>query len=177
VAAVKELFGLDRFDVIAVNGAGWNYEGDIDYWISAHGGKLVNWMPRRDAAGGNSDYIAAGNFAPHEDNGPAIPLQRPNGGGSSGMFAVLFALEMGYRRCVLAGCPMSGNGREYYGDDDEGVMIDATTIDPQPEIPNGFAAYREGWKRQQREFAPHVRSMSGWTKNTFGAPTLAWLRS
>ena len=176
LAALAEIMPLEDFDVIAVNGAGWNYTGRIEWWVSVHGAHLRSWIPRRRHAGGNEDYVAVGNFSPRQDHGEVIPLQRPNGGGSSGMFAVMFALDRGYSRVVVAGCPMEGNTRVAYHDATEkGEMVTADAINPMPETKDGFAVYRGGWTRNRHQMEPYVRSMSGWTRELLGAPTAEWL--
>ena len=106
-------------------------------------------------------------------------LQRPNTGGSSGLFAVTIALDMGYDRIVLAGCPMEGALRVTYpdgypgncGEDKDGYH------DPMPNQSRGFAVYQQAWTRHFDLIKDKTRSVSGWTQELLGAPTAEWIRS
>jgi predicted O-methyltransferase YrrM len=60
---------------------------------------------------------------------------------------------MGYRRIILAGCPLSG---------------DAPAGNPYEE-------FRAGWIMRKGELIGTVRSLSGWTRDFLGAPMEAWL--
>lgn len=80
------------------------------------------------------------------------------GGGSSGFLAVGVARELGLR-AVLCGVPM--DARPHVG----------RTGAPW----NGHASYLGPWTERQAALAPHVRSLSGWTRELFGAPDPAWL--
>ncbi len=73
------------------------------------------------------------------------------GHGSSAMFAVKVSLgPLGYSRAVLAGVPLDGDHHKIF---------------------------RPAW-REEREnpiFTRHVRAMSGYISNLFGAPNAEWL--
>jgi len=77
--------------------------------------------------------------------------------GSSALFGVLVALELGYTRIVLAGCPMDSKGHWYFPTINEGPIWTAEsyqawfefTLDPRKRL---------------------VRSMSGYTEILLGAP-------
>jgi hypothetical protein len=156
---------LVSWDVIAVNGAGFMYADPIEMWVSIHGDALVEWIEKRRALDYNMHFNAYGNFKPGEDSGSVIEWNKPNGGGSSGLFAVMVALEMGYERLILCGMPLEGQERFDY---DGREIITAETA---------YRFYRSGWKLRAPLLRGHVRSMSGWTRETFGDPTSEWLNS
>lgn len=71
--------------------------------------------------------------------------------GSSALFAAIIALEMGYERIVLAGCPLDHDGHWYFGPEFDG-----------PEWrPEDYAAWIE-FSCTPR--AKKVKSLSGFTK-------------
>jgi hypothetical protein len=110
------------------------------------------------------DFEAYGNFADNEECDGVIRWNRPNGGGSSGLFAVLIALELGFDKLILCGMPVDGEKR--------------ITSDGEVEVgETPYQHYRKGWILRQGILSEHVRSMSGWTRETFGAPTAEWLNS
>jgi hypothetical protein len=164
----------DGLDVVAVNRAGWLYLEPLTLWISIHGGgvsrggglSLMGHIEKRRALGADMDFTAYGNFAEAEESGDVIRWNRPNGGGSSSLFAVRIALELGYERVVLAGVPLVGHTTICDADGSEKVDEPSAA---------GFGVYRGGWQKVHGEIAGHVRSMSGWTRETFGAPTAEWL--
>jgi len=73
--------------------------------------------------------------------------------GSSALLGVQAALRLGYRRIVLAGCPLTGKNIE--GGD--------------------YENFRKGWEPRLKELGGRVRSMSGWTADFLGRPTDEWL--
>jgi len=153
------------WDVIAVNGAGFLYLEPIVMWCSAHGKYLTGWIEKRREAGASMDFKAYGNFGKHDDPGDVVAWNRPNGNGSSGLFTILIALELGYDRLILCGIPLEGQERFGYKEDTSAVVTAQTD----------YKHYRKGWNQQQGLLSDHVRSMSGWTKETFGEPTAEWL--
>ena len=152
----------EDWEVIAVNGAGVLFEGKLNIWASIHGPALNRWIEQRSALGYDMDFDAYGNYADDQDSGDVIRWNRPNGGGSSGLFAVMIALELGFTKLILCGMPMNGDERLNEKDEVE--------LGPTP-----YAHYRKGWEQRQELLSKHVRSMSGWTRETFGAPTADWL--
>ena len=73
--------------------------------------------------------------------------------GSSALLGTLVALDEGYRKIILCGCPLQG--KNYKG---------------QP-----YSAFHKGWLFHLADVAPYTRSMSGWTKTLLGEPTSNWL--
>lgn len=83
-------------------------------------------------------------------------------GGSSGMIAVQVARErLGAQKIVLAGVPMTIEGGQY---DTGRLWAEAL-------------AYRDVWERKRDYLKTFVRSLSGWTREQFGEPTLEWLHA
>lgn len=164
------------FDVVAVNRAGWLYLDPIALWVSIHGGicrsgdglSLMDYIEKRRELGADMNFTAYGNFAANEESGDVIRWNRPNGGGSSSLFATRIALELGYERVVLAGVPLEGTTTICDADGSEVVEEPSAA---------GFAVYRRGWEKVHGEIADNVRSMSGWTRETFGEPTAEWLNT
>ena len=153
-------------DLVAVNRAGWLYLEPITLWVSIHGADLVRHIEQRRDLGADMNFDAYGNFAEADDSGDVIRWNRPNGGGSSSLFATRIALELGYERVVLAGVPLEGN--TIIADHDGNETVEEFSA-------AGFGVYRGGWERVHDEICNHVRSMSGWTRDTFGEPTAEWL--
>ena len=81
--------------------------------------------------------------------------------GSTALFCVYTALAMGYRRVVLAGCPMDSGGHWYH----PGIKGPRWTGE----------SYRAWLDFKQLPEAERVRSMSGYTKIILGEPDAPWL--
>ena len=153
-----------EFEIIAVNGAGVLFEGNLDIWVSVHGPKLVNWIEKRRALGLDMNFDAYANFAKSEKSGDVIRWNRSSCNGSSGLLAALVAIELGFDKLILCGMPIDGENR----------------ITSDGEVAAGMTPYhhyQRGWTLLQGILREHVRSMSGWTRETFGAPTAEWLNS
>jgi SAM-dependent methyltransferase len=148
--------------VVAVNDVGIHYTGRLDHWCSLHYEKLVKWNVRRAdmmpktwltwskvRAGHTVDRTLAGWTA-----------------GSSGLLGVGVALELGCTHIVLCGIPMT---------------ID--THFPQSDVHDPNKPWKSAnghwgaWKRSTvlSKMGDRVRSMSGRTRERFGAPTPEWL--
>lgn len=81
--------------------------------------------------------------------------------GSSGLFLIKVARELGYTHIILCGIPMSEEGDHF----------------TRRQRWHAAAGFRRGWARVQGALRPFVRSMSGWTKEHFTEPTDEWIRS
>lgn len=142
-----------RFDaVFAVNNIGIDWP-HVDVWASLHPEAVENWcglgrgLQLRANAGLNRPETWA--HKPYR----GVDRSTPDWGGSSGLFAVKVALEAGFDEIVLAGIPMSETPHFY-------------TDRPWNHAPR----YRRAWEARIEELRPVLRSMSGWTKEMFGAP-------
>ena len=156
----------EGWDVIAVNGAGFMYLDPIAIWCSVHGKYLTEWIEKRRETGASMDFKAYGNFGRYDERGDVIEWNKPNGNGSSGLYAVLLALELGYERLVLCGVPLQGQERYDYKEDPSTVITAQTD----------YKHYHTGWNMHRDLLRGKVRSMSGWTRELLGAPTEEWLK-
>jgi len=163
---INAALDIGEFDfVIAVNDIGRDWLGNIDAWISLHANRLETWHKERRDKGGS----VVRTLVTHDQHREPTPrilrvpylLKGQTKSGSSGLFAVKYVFEdMKIEKCVLAGMPMTKDGAHYFS----------------PETPwNAFNSHREGWTEVKSKIAHRVRSMSGWTREQFGAPTREWL--
>jgi hypothetical protein len=130
--------GYTDLPVFAVNDMGVDL-ARLDHWVTLHPEKLGAWQDARAAWGGSDAYVV------WEYNGD-------DWGGSSGLFAVRIAMDLGFKRVILCGVPM---------DDRPHVSGKAW--------PN-VGEFRPAWEERRELLAPVVRSMSGWTREQFGLP-------
>ena len=77
--------------------------------------------------------------------------------GSTSFFAVLVGLELGYKRIVLAGCPLDSKGHWYFPDEDWGPKWTGET-------------YQVWFEFTLDERKRKCRSMSGYTEILLGRP-------
>lgn len=135
---------------VATNDAGAFYPGILDIWATLHPEKLFSWTEERARRGGNDDYEvwawpgSAGVTRAHRPTWSAA--------GSSGLYAVEVALELGAEQIVLAGVPM----------------------DAQPHVTGGEAwahadDHRGAWLESASRLRGRVTSLSGWTRELLGA--------
>jgi hypothetical protein len=90
-----------------------------------------------------------------------VPLTQPPNpppagwSGSSALLGALGALQIGYKKIILCGCPLIGK---------------------HPRTPGvKYEIYHEGWRRHEEAVRDKVKSMSGWTREFLGKPTEAWI--
>jgi hypothetical protein len=153
-------------DFIAVNRAGIVLPR-VDHWISIHGEFLVKDLDRRIAAGRDLPRVVVGNFMNGNHDQRLVRWEVCPYPGSSSMYAVRWALFWGYRRIVLCGVPLTG---------DQTLHPDGTTTKEC----KGYHVYYDGWEvvmKRIPELTDYVRSMSGWTRETFGEPTREFLEA
>ena len=145
--------------VAATNNIGIHWEGHVDHWFTLHPQPAHHWVGieqavvQRIRAGRNKPFTWA-----HKD-GKGIDFVTTDWGGSSGLFAIKGLLEIGCRKIVLAGIPMTKEGAHYY---EETEWFQAQR-------------YHKAWLKHHDLIAPHIKSMSGWTMEQFGMPTPDWL--
>ena len=138
--------------VIAVNDVGCVYPYPVDHWCSLHAEKLAGWALERKGRGFDMTFTT---WTRPEREGADRQLAGWSSG-SSGMFAVGVALELGAESVVLAGVPMEPRPH----------FFDATAW-------TDFANYRGAWEKRADRLRGRVYSMSGWTRDLLSGPP--WL--
>lgn len=141
--------------VMAVNDVGMYFDGPLNHWVSMHANYLTHWVALRKGHSMNEGLTHTRESYP----GIHVAWDIQNYGWTSGTFAAQVALCLGYDQIVLCGIPQDGTGR---------------FMDP-PWMPGGEHNDANSKKafRNIVENAPElkqrVRSMSGWTREVFGA--------
>ena len=80
-----------------------------------------------------------------------VPFEKPSG--SSALLGSLAAIQMGFNKIILCGCPLQGvNDKK-----------------------SPYEQFHKGWEAKADEVKPFVRSMSGWTAEFLGKPTIEWM--
>lgn len=145
--------------VAATNNIASVWPGHVDHWFTLHPRAVPQWVGIELAL---SRRLKLGLNRPHTwshkpDKG--IDFVTPDWGGSTGLLLVKGLLEIGLEKIVLAGIPMTRAGRHYYEAEDWAQA----------------EHYHKAWTKHLDLIRPHVRSMSGWTRDILGAPTPEWL--
>lgn len=150
-----------RCTIIATNDAGVYWPQRLDHWVTMHPTELPYRVQRRRTMGHPDGYTTwTRPYPPGMKDREAICDRTLSGyNGSSGLVAVGVAIETGHH-AILCGMPM--DVRPHFNRD--GVWEAA-------------ASYRERWIELHDRLAPLVRSLSGWTRQRFGAPTHEWVDS
>lgn len=144
------------YKVIAANRSGVDWPSFVDHWATYHQELMEHWVAKRRALG----YPDVGDFWSNHRSlkypVTAIPFNyvEPKGG-SSGMIATQVAVQL-YGKAILCGVPM--DTRPHYYSTKNGDWQEAK-------------AHQHAWKRDRSLLENQVRSMSGFTKELFGAPT------
>lgn len=173
VARSEDLLGDDWWDVcIAVNDVGCHWPRRLDHWVSLHSEKVTRWRRERDAEGLPGEYQFWGKvrYSERKPIPKGMPrakgidrLVRPWGGGSSGLFGVTVAAELGARKVVLCGIPMTRT-----------VHFPESRVHLPDRAWGGADGHFRAWPRLIDRLG-NVRSMSGRTRDLLGAPTPEWL--
>ncbi|GLT07987.1 hypothetical protein GCM10007928_02180 [Sulfitobacter porphyrae] len=154
--------------VVACNDAGYAWPGALAAWVSLHPLNWTRpkdaWLAKRDAKGYPPAplYTHDANKAP--DGAVLTPHQFPGceHSGSSGMFAAKVALiDLCFDQVVLCGIPMAPM-KHFTGLDH--WQTAHNRVSP---LPN---RYLKRWRDVPAEFTGRIRSMSGATRDLFGAP-------
>jgi hypothetical protein len=154
----RDLASLGRWTpelVVATNDAIAAYSHRIDHAATLHPEKLVGWRLDRWRNGGNGEYLTWSRRNPELVDRILTGWNQ----GSSGMFAVGVALEMGAERVVLAGVPMTETPHFH-----------------SPAPWEGVRHHRDAWEKRADEMRGRVVSCSGWTRELLGGPDEALTR-
>jgi hypothetical protein len=131
-----------------------HFPHQIDNAGTLHPDKLSMWTSERRAKG----YKVPSRVWAHRPFSGVSDWTR-DWAGSTGLFLVKIARELGHTHIVLCGVPMSVESNHFLRQ----TRWDAC---------HGF---RRGWTNQLVSIKGYVRSYSGWTRELFGAPTDEWL--
>lgn len=164
--------GIAPHTVIAINDALTEYPWPVDYAATLHPNKLYRdeprWLLTRHQAGYTGPHTVIGH--PQAKEKLAMPdwvelvLAHERWHGSSGLYAVQAAMDRGASGIVLCGVPM--DKRPHLGGERKSWW--------QNQCPN----YARDWSGKAYNDLKHrVRSMSGWTRELLGPPTVEWLTS
>lgn len=130
------------------------FEGPVDHAITLHPDKMFDWVNKRHSKGFpplrrtwcHRPYVGFTNYTRDWQ-------------GSSGLFAVKIARELGFTHIILCGVPMTVEDKHVV----RGVDWKAAY------------GFRRAWPARVPSLKLYVRSMSGWTREQFGLPTQQWL--
>ena len=151
-------------DVMAIGRSIHAYPGRVKHWANVDGSECIWWaenlplknngkMPIRHTLGEVRGYDV------DWDDGKG--MDEP-WNGSSALFAVMASLTLGYKKIVLAGCPIDSKGHWYFDE----------TITGPDWAKETFEAWREFSKTPESQM---VKSLSGFTKELLGEPRKEWL--
>jgi hypothetical protein len=132
-----------------------------DHAVTLHPNKLPGWLGRRAALGLHMPREVWCHRT--DQDAPAITrtlAQVHPGRTSSGYFAMQVDLHLGYDRIILCGVPMTEAG---------GHVVRNRPWDQ-------VRHFTQVWVDHRVELAAHVKSMSGWTRELLGYPTVAFLQ-
>lgn len=124
--------------------------------VTLHPEKILGWLKERATAGCPAPVEVWGHHAARAK--PGFTHYTADWRGSSGLLATKIALELGFRKAILCGVPMTG--ANHY-------------VRRKPW--SAHVVFRPAWLNQKRRLLPHVRSLSGWTAELLGVPTAEFL--
>lgn len=151
LAAARRLIGDRRTITVAANLAGLHYDGPLDGWATLHPELIDTWAEAR---------MPSRFFAPIQVGRTLVDVVPERWDGSSGLYALHVALtEIGASAAILCGVPM---------DQKAGHFIATGRWAP-------VTSYRQAFASALPHLGARTRSMGGWTRSLFGAPTAAWL--
>jgi hypothetical protein len=166
VDAAQALCTFDAVYCVKMAGIHWN--GGPFVWVGLHPEWADLYAKERQALGLHMDFETVA--PPDSELGTAgkgkkidrrVSYQYPgmDSSASSGGYGAKVALDDGFKRVVLAGIPMDVDAN-HFARGKPWLQRDAFTIGFTDSVPF---------------FAGRVRSMSGWSKELLGAPSVEWL--
>ena len=156
--------------VIACNDAGVHWPRFLDHWCSLHPEQFrrfpdrsPGWIEQRAAMGHPDGYATWARRNPELVD----HLMHTWGCGSSGMMTVMLAERLGCTHAILCGIPM--DERPHFNDHHKDGRKPWAS----------WKNHRRGWQRNRAipRMGGWVKSMSGWTREVLGEPTLDWLET
>jgi hypothetical protein len=164
-----------KWDRMTVNDITAHYVGMVHHAVSLHHDYLIYWTKLRMGHGYGKGLKPK--LHSYRDTSPDMSGQidalwagLESLGGSSGLFAVLVAICLGYDRIILAGMPMDGTG--HYFDPPEGQYDGSWWV----RFCDADVSLQQCWTQAREQFFhDKVRSLSGHTKRWLGGPEEDWL--
>lgn len=165
---------FEQVQVIAINNMIMHYKGRVHHGVSLHPEEPPLWRQLRWTNQCEESYVVT-----HSHRYPSH-IKHPNGefktehgldfiwvleggrGGSSGLFAPMVGLALGYDKIILAGIPIDGSGHFFDPPNTETKQFLGRNI--QEEWENANVNYFKG----------RVKSMSGRTMEWLGYPPDDW---
>lgn len=154
-----------RVTYIAVNEAGTEFPGTLHHWGSLHPDKFPQWEGKRRRNGLPGGYvrwsICEGHYVDRVIRETWHGTIRKWKDGSSGLHAVDIGLHgLGLDGVIGCGVPLDGRVNEFKG-----------------EAWRQHQRFRAAWEHEtvHRVLRERFRSMSGWTRVTFGEPDREWI--
>jgi len=164
-----EQLHLITADVMCINDMIPFYPGNVHHIASCDGPMLQKWWDSR-----RQPYKQTFPIIPRVhtvDNGMPVGKNVEKwafqGGGTSGLFACMVGLNLGYDEIILCGIPIDNSGHFW--------ETPAGKTNFQREIANSAGHIRGDGRRfwtraAEKKFGGKVKSMSGFTRKLLGAP-------
>jgi hypothetical protein len=142
---------LCDFHVMAI-GKDCPYEGEVKYFVTYHAQDISEYKKKRE----NEQFLVIGD---KPKPGVDIIEKHTTGRttGSSALLGASAAIRLGYTKIILCGCPLQG-------------------INPVNRF-QPYEHFQKGWVARRGDVIQYVRSMSGWTRDFLGEPTMEWLET
>ena len=149
---LARLGDLSGFDIMAIGLSGVREYPDMLQFVANNHPENNATIREILSQRGISGYRV---IEPFEAPGADIVFSYSAPSGSSSITGALCALRLGYRKIILAGCPLTGNAP----------------------AGNPYEEFRAGWEAKKSHVIGIVKSMSGWTAEFLGEPTEEWINT
>lgn len=167
LAAAEKLCTPDH--VVACNDFGAEYPGELDAFVTLHPDELPRWIGARRENGYPEPKRIISHKVRTMQDGKGEPFVTQTHefrwqdfvgvSGSSGLFCVKVAFEiLGAKKVILCGVPM--DDRPHFFDTEKWEAV---------------RNFTGTWEQLIPVLRDRVRSMSGWTRETLGAPSPDWI--
>lgn len=142
----KELISDYDVMVIGIDALGRIKDEKIKYFATYHPVDILS-IPKIDFK-----IISHLQFHDYVDIVCPIDLNNEKSG-SSALLGVLAAIDLGYNKIILCGCPLEGKDKKQHP----------------------YKVFQKAWVMNIHRIAKRVRSMSGFTRTILGEPKKEWL--
>lgn len=166
---------FEKVQVIAINNMIMHWKGRVHHAVSLHPEEPPLWRQLRCTNQCEESYVHTHShrLPENNDNLPPYEFKTRHGldyiwvieggrGGSSGLFAAMVGLALGYDRIILAGVPIDGS-RHFFDPPDKAVRQFL-----------GGNIQEEWFNARDKYFQGRVKSMSGRTMEWLGYPPEDW---